>query len=160
MAGARVTYGEAVKWHRNLVGKPKGKRQLGILQCRWEVSIKVNPANIRSEGVDWIYLAYKRDKWQASCIHGNEIASSKMRGIWLAEVLKENSAPWSWSNSNLVAVITFLLRSLNKGLPVDMAPWRWRHAKQNEYDNLGARPLAKWTKDFKIPRKRMNWFDS
>lgn len=83
-----------------------------------------------------------------------------MGGLWLAEVLKENSAPWTWSNSNLVAVTIFLLRSLNKGLPVDMTPWRCKHAKQNEHDNLGERPLAKWTKDFKIKGKRTNWFDS
>jgi len=25
----------------------------------------MNPTNIRSEGVDGIYLAYKREKWQA-----------------------------------------------------------------------------------------------
>jgi hypothetical protein len=89
--------------------------------------------------VDWIYLAYKMGEVAGSCILGHETASSKMRGLRLTEVLKENSAPWSWSNSNLVAVITFLLRSMNKGLPVDMAPWRCKHAKENEHDNLGAR---------------------
>jgi hypothetical protein len=55
----------AVTCHRNLVGKHTGKRHLGTLQCRWEESIKMNLTNIRSEGVGWIYLAYKREKWLA-----------------------------------------------------------------------------------------------
>jgi len=81
MAGACGTYGKAVKWHRNLMGKPTGKRQLGILQCKWEDNVKTNPTNTRSEGVDWIYLAYKKEEMAGTCIHGNETASSEMRAI-------------------------------------------------------------------------------
>jgi hypothetical protein len=54
-----------------------------------------------------------------------------MRGLWLAEVLKENSAPWSWSNSNLVAVITFLLRSI------------WPHGAANTQNRMS---MATWAR--------------
>jgi hypothetical protein len=48
-----------------LVGKPEGKRPLAGLRRRWEDNIKINLKEIGCEGVDWIYLAYDRDKWRS-----------------------------------------------------------------------------------------------
>jgi hypothetical protein len=38
------------------VGKPEGKRALGIYKRRWEDNIKMNLREIGMEGVDWIHL--------------------------------------------------------------------------------------------------------
>jgi hypothetical protein len=37
-----------------LVGKPKRKRLLGRLECRWE-DIKMDLKEIGCKGVDWVY---------------------------------------------------------------------------------------------------------
>jgi hypothetical protein len=48
-----------------LVGKPEGKRPLGIPGRRWEDNIKVDLRE-RSWGyMAWIYLAQDRDRWSA-----------------------------------------------------------------------------------------------
>jgi hypothetical protein len=44
------------------VGKPEGKSPLGRLRRRWVDNIKINLREIRSGGVDWIDLAYDRDR--------------------------------------------------------------------------------------------------
>jgi hypothetical protein len=36
------------------VGKPEGKRPLGIPRYRWQVNIKLNLRDIVLEGVNWI----------------------------------------------------------------------------------------------------------
>ena len=48
----------------DLVGKPKGKRSMGTLKCRWKDNIKFG---IQEMGwwVDLIYLAQDREKWRA-----------------------------------------------------------------------------------------------
>lgn len=48
-----------------LVGKPEGKRSLGRLRCRWEDIIQMNLKQIGWEGMECVYLAQDRDKWQA-----------------------------------------------------------------------------------------------
>jgi hypothetical protein len=42
MGEACSTYGEKKVVYRVLVGKPEGKRPLGIPRSRWEVNIKMN----------------------------------------------------------------------------------------------------------------------
>jgi hypothetical protein len=48
-----------------LVGKPEGKRQLGIPRCRWEDNIKLDLREIGIDGANWIQLAHKRVQWRA-----------------------------------------------------------------------------------------------
>jgi hypothetical protein len=48
-----------------LVGKPKGKRQLGRSRRRWEDNIIMDLREMRSEGVNWIHLAQGGDRWWA-----------------------------------------------------------------------------------------------
>jgi hypothetical protein len=47
-----------------LIGKPEGKRPLGKHRRRWEDNIKKDLREIGFEGVDWMHLAYNRDRWQ------------------------------------------------------------------------------------------------
>jgi hypothetical protein len=48
-----------------LVGKPGGKRPLGRPRCRWEDNIKMDPQEVGCGVMDWIELAYVRDRWRA-----------------------------------------------------------------------------------------------
>jgi hypothetical protein len=45
---------------KSLVGKPEGKRLLGIPRGRWEDNIKIYLREIILEGVGWIFLAQDR----------------------------------------------------------------------------------------------------
>jgi hypothetical protein len=47
------------------VGKPEGKRPLGIPRRRWVDNIKMDLTEIGCDGVDWIELAQDRDQWRA-----------------------------------------------------------------------------------------------
>jgi len=49
-----------------LVEKPVGKRPLGRSRRRWEDNIKMDLHEVLCEGMDWIYLARDRDRWQAT----------------------------------------------------------------------------------------------
>jgi hypothetical protein len=51
--------------YRRLVGKPEGKRPLGIPRRRWMDNIKLDRREIGWDGVDWIDLAQDRDQWRA-----------------------------------------------------------------------------------------------
>jgi hypothetical protein len=51
--------------YRILVGKPEGKRPLGIPRQRWEDNIKMDSQEVGCAGIDWIKLAQNRDRWQA-----------------------------------------------------------------------------------------------
>ena len=51
--------------YRVLVGKPKGKRQLGRPRRRWEDNIKMDLQEVGCGGMDWIELAQDRDRWWA-----------------------------------------------------------------------------------------------
>jgi len=60
----------ARKWKRRalyrvLVGKPEGKRPLGIHRRRWEDIINMGLQEVRCGGMDWIELAWDRDRWRA-----------------------------------------------------------------------------------------------
>jgi hypothetical protein len=50
--------------YRILVGRPEGRRPLGIPRRRWEDNIKVDLEEV-GWGMDWIELAQDRDRWRA-----------------------------------------------------------------------------------------------
>jgi hypothetical protein len=47
------------------VGKPEGKRTLGIPRRRWVDNIKMDHRGIEWGGMDLIDLSQDRDKWRA-----------------------------------------------------------------------------------------------
>jgi hypothetical protein len=51
--------------YRVLVGRPKGKRPLRRLRCRWEDNIKMDLRDIGIDGVNSIWLAQDRVQWWA-----------------------------------------------------------------------------------------------
>jgi len=51
--------------YRVLVGKPKGKRPLGIPRRRWEDTIKMDLQEVGCGVMDWIELVQDRDRWRA-----------------------------------------------------------------------------------------------
>jgi hypothetical protein len=57
--------GEERNMYMLLVGKPEGKRPLGIPRHRWVDNIKMDFGETECFGVDWICLAQDRDKWRA-----------------------------------------------------------------------------------------------
>jgi hypothetical protein len=57
--------GEERKVYKVLVGKPEGKRPLGIPRHRWEDGIRMDLREICLEDVDWIRLSQDRDRWRA-----------------------------------------------------------------------------------------------
>jgi hypothetical protein len=48
-----------------LVGKPEGKRSLGIPRRRWVENIKIDLREIGWDVLDWIDMAQDRDQWRA-----------------------------------------------------------------------------------------------
>jgi hypothetical protein len=48
-----------------LVGRPEGKRPLGIPRLRWEDNIKMDLREIVIDGANWIQLAQERVQWRA-----------------------------------------------------------------------------------------------
>jgi hypothetical protein len=61
-----VAYMEAMTNAYNiLIGKPKGKRQLGKTRRGWEDNIRMDLRERESKSVDWIHLARDRDQWRA-----------------------------------------------------------------------------------------------
>ena len=50
--------------YRILVGKPEGKRPLGKPRHRWEDNIKIDLEDIGWRDMDWIDLAWDRDRLQ------------------------------------------------------------------------------------------------
>jgi hypothetical protein len=65
MGGAYSVYGESRALYMVLVGKPEGKRPLGRPRHRWEDNIKMDLQAVGCGGIDWIDLAYNRDRWRA-----------------------------------------------------------------------------------------------
>jgi hypothetical protein len=43
--------------YKVVVGKPEGKRPLGIPGRKWENDVKMDIREIRCSGTDWIHLA-------------------------------------------------------------------------------------------------------
>jgi hypothetical protein len=50
--------------YRVWLGKPEGKRPLGIPRHRWEDNINLDLQEIGCGGKDWIELAQDRDSWR------------------------------------------------------------------------------------------------
>jgi hypothetical protein len=65
MGGAWSTNGEKRTAYRILVGKPEGKRPLGISRRRWVDSMKMDVREIGCDVVDWIVVAHDSDQWRA-----------------------------------------------------------------------------------------------
>jgi hypothetical protein len=55
---------EGIGVYRVLVGRPEGKRPLGIPRCRWEDNIKLDLREIRIDGANWIQLAQYMTQWR------------------------------------------------------------------------------------------------
>ena len=51
--------------HRELVGKPEGKRPLGKPRRRWEDNINMDLQEVGGSGGDWMELAQDRKRWRA-----------------------------------------------------------------------------------------------
>ncbi|KAJ4429016.1 hypothetical protein ANN_26012 [Periplaneta americana] len=57
--------GESRNAYRVLVGRPEGKRPLGMPRRKWEDNIKMDLREVRYDDRDWINLAQDRDQWRA-----------------------------------------------------------------------------------------------
>ena len=57
--------GERRDVYRFSLGKPEGKRQLGIPRPRWENNTEMDIQVVGCGGVNWIELAQDRDRWRA-----------------------------------------------------------------------------------------------
>ena len=57
MGGHVARIGEGRGIFQVLVGKPEGKRPLGILRHRWEDNIKIELQEVGCGGMDWIEQA-------------------------------------------------------------------------------------------------------
>jgi hypothetical protein len=57
--------GEERGVHRELVGKPEGKRPLGRPRRRWEDNIKMDLQEVGLGCGDWKESAQDRDRWRA-----------------------------------------------------------------------------------------------
>ena len=60
-----VRMGEGRGLHKDLVGKPEGKRPLGRPRRRWEDNIKMDLQEVGRGCGDWMGLAQDRDRWRA-----------------------------------------------------------------------------------------------
>jgi hypothetical protein len=67
-AGHMARMGEVRSVYRVLVGRPEGKRPLGIPRRRWEDNIKMDLMEIVLDGANWIQLAQDRVQWR-TCVN-------------------------------------------------------------------------------------------
>ena len=63
------------------MGKPEGKRSLGITRRRWGDNIKMDLQEVRCGGMDWNELAQVRDRWRALVGTVRNLRVPKIRGI-------------------------------------------------------------------------------
>jgi hypothetical protein len=73
--------GEGRGVHRVLVGKPEGRRPLGIPRRRWEDNIKMDLQEVGGSCGDWMELAQHRDGWRALVGTVWNLRVPKMQGI-------------------------------------------------------------------------------
>jgi hypothetical protein len=64
-AGHVARMGEDRGVHRVLMGKPEGKRPLGIPRRRWEDNNKMDLQEVGGGSWAWMELAQGRDRWRA-----------------------------------------------------------------------------------------------
>jgi hypothetical protein len=64
-AGHVARMGEVRGAYNILVGRPEGRRPLGIPRRRWEDNIKMDLREIGFGDVDWIDWAQDRNRWRA-----------------------------------------------------------------------------------------------
>ena len=69
--------------YRVLLGKPEGKRSLGILRHRWEDNIKMDLQEVGWGSMEWIDVGQDRDKCRALGEYGNEPSGSIICGEFL-----------------------------------------------------------------------------
>ena len=62
-AGYVARMGEERVVYRVLVGKPEGRRQLGIPRRRWADNIRMDLQEVGYGYMDWIGLTPNRDMW-------------------------------------------------------------------------------------------------
>ena len=60
----RTRMGEERGVYRVLVGKPEGKRPLGIPRRRWVNNIRMDLQEVGCGYMDWVGLAQDRDRWR------------------------------------------------------------------------------------------------
>ena len=63
-AGHVVRMGEKRGVYRIFLGKPEGKRPLGIPWRRWVDNIRMDLQKVGCGYMDWIGLAQHRDRWR------------------------------------------------------------------------------------------------
>ena len=63
-AGHVALMGEEKVVYRILVGKPEGRRPLGIPRRRWADNIRTDLREVGCGSTDWIELAQDRDSWR------------------------------------------------------------------------------------------------
>jgi hypothetical protein len=57
--------GEGRSAYRILMGRPEGRRPIGRPRRRWEDNIKMDLQEVGWDGLDWIDMAWDRDRWLA-----------------------------------------------------------------------------------------------
>ncbi|KAJ4435082.1 hypothetical protein ANN_23657 [Periplaneta americana] len=63
-AGHVARMGETRNAYRKLVGRPEGKRPLGMPRRRWEDNITMDLRDVGYDDKEWINLAQDRDQWR------------------------------------------------------------------------------------------------
>ena len=63
-AGHVARMGEVKGVYRVLVGKPEGRRQLGRTRRRWVDNIRMELQEMGCGYMDWIGLAWVRERWR------------------------------------------------------------------------------------------------
>ena len=74
-------YGERRGAYRIFVGRPEGKRSLGIPWLRWEDNIVLGLKKLRWGSMDRIYLAQNRDRYRALVNAVMNLSVQKIRRI-------------------------------------------------------------------------------
>jgi hypothetical protein len=64
-AGHVACMGKKRSSYRILVGKPEGKRPLGIPKSQWQDNIKMDHRDLGWGGMHWIDLVQDRGQWRA-----------------------------------------------------------------------------------------------
>ena len=56
------------RWIQGFSGEPEGKRSFGRPWHRWEDNIKMDLQEVECGIIDWIDVAWDRERWQALVI--------------------------------------------------------------------------------------------